>query len=132
MTRVVLLTFKDNAAAEALVKRLDQLQNEAWDLADNETEFTSLGLVLASTSKVEAVLARPLASCNCSPRPKFSAWKRTEVFGWHVCPKCNRPAPLVVRNWLANLVRQGGNNLLPALLDKLHKENLVGTNKGQK
>jgi hypothetical protein len=117
MARVVILSFKENAAAEAVVAKLDALQ-----VADSATgwQHTDLGVILAAHAKPEALLARPTAGCKCRRSGRVQGWTRTERFGWFVCPECKRPSQTVVNRWIRNLIGTvGSNNLLQELRDKI-------------
>lgn len=111
MARVLILSFKDNAAAEAAVRQLldaeDPTQTGWGDKA------AVLGTILAASAKVEAVIARPIAMCRCpgSNDDKSGQYRKTARFGWWVHTKCNKTPPSVVRDFITNMY-VGKNNLL--------------------
>lgn len=107
MARVVILSFTDNDAANATVQQLlasAEPTQEGWG-----DRVAVLGTILASSAKVEAVIARPTAYCKC-PGNKRGEYRKTERFGWWV-HKCNKPSVFIVRNFIKNLYL-GYNNLL--------------------
>ena len=121
MARVLVLSFKDNSAAEILIRSLDRIQEQDWTLP--EVRFGELGVILAANAKVEAILARPVAGCK-HRFVKGQPWKKTEVFGWYVhdVEGCKRPAATVVRDFIKNMLIASGNNLLPALRESWHNK----------
>jgi hypothetical protein len=120
MARAILLTFKDNSAAEAFVKATWRSQgDDGASLAD----VGELGLIVASASRIRWMIAQPTQACKCTIKPntgggkfnhRYEQWKKTERFGWLVHSKCNKPNFFVVRNFLRNL-HVGYNNLLSEL-----------------
>jgi len=130
MARVIILSFRDNEAAEALIEKLDDLQGYAFDpdaehpsLHVHQDNLMELGATLAAHAKPEALLARPTAGCHCRRKGRVQGWTRTKRFGWFVCPECNRPSTLVVKKWMSNLTGTvGGNNQLQELRRKIHPD----------
>jgi hypothetical protein len=117
MARVVVLSFKDNENAETFIDLLDQLQGGDWPGVVGQA-IQEMGLILASGSKPEALLARPtMPGCTCK-YPQYKTWKPTKRYGWLVCPNCKRPAVQVIRNYIKNLIISGGNNLLAELRER--------------
>jgi hypothetical protein len=112
MARVLVLSFKNNEAAEQVVFSLDRIQGQDYIAG---AEFSELGLVLATDANPEVLVARPTVSCKHPG--KQGPWKKTDVFGWYVhdVEGCRRPARAVVANFIKNMVIASGNNLLPAL-----------------
>lgn len=99
MARVIVLEFSDNEAAEAFCRA---------SLAESEPTYT-----------LQAMVARPTTYCRGPHRvpgklKSQMGWTRTIKFGWWVCSVCNKPAPTVVRNFIANMVG-GYNDLLPTV-----------------
>jgi hypothetical protein len=113
MARAVLLTFRDNQAAEAFVKKLWAEQDP---FASGE-QYTEVGFLAASSAKIEWMLAQPLAACKCSGKRvsgnKFG-YKKTKRFGWWVHAACNKPTKLIIRTFIENL-KNGHNDILPEL-----------------
>jgi hypothetical protein len=112
MARLLLLSVKDNDAAEAIVKLIlqsDDVHKENW--GDHVRE---LGTLLAAYSTLEWVIARPLAWCKCTKSGKNNqwGWTRTKRFGWFVHSECNKSAWLVVTKFTSGL-RGTNNDLLP-------------------
>jgi hypothetical protein len=122
MARVVVLSFRDNDAAEAVVQAVDELQQTEPPISANEyvERIQRLGSIMAAGATPQALLARPTKGCTCSR--KHEPWKKTPRFGWFICPECRLPSVIVVRKFMANLIISGGNNLLKELRDKLAKE----------
>jgi hypothetical protein len=111
VARVVILSFKDNEAAEALTRGLLKAQRDPMGGIPME-----LSAILVASSNVEAFLARPTASCRCKTHKNHKqAWTKTVRFGWWVHAACKRPSSLVVKNYIKNLIISGGNNLLPEI-----------------
>jgi hypothetical protein len=133
MARAILLTFKDNAAAEAFVKAM-------WRAQDNDEGITldqvgEIGLIVAASSKIQWMVARPLQYCKCRIMPalgkgKFDRihekWRQTERYGWIVHAKCNKPSYWVVRDWIAHR-KVGLNDLLPELKEELDANSSTGS-----
>jgi hypothetical protein len=121
MARAVLITFRDNDAAEAFVKKVWEVQDQ-----DSSTGRATIeaGLLVAAKGKIEWMIARPLNSCYCRISPKrikkgkfdqsYEPYHRTQRFGWFVHSKCNKPNRFVVRNFINNL-HVGWNDLLDEL-----------------
>jgi len=122
MTRIVVLSFDDNKAAEAFVEHI----LDAQDPMSSDTQATSIGYLAVALSVVEAVVARPTVSCRCrivgmteyfrnqSQRRRSTGkfedpgerreyvtamgrWTKTERFGWLVHDKC-KPSELLHRS----------------------------------
>jgi hypothetical protein len=119
MARVVILSFKDNAAAERFVELTLGVQDDATvPLAQ---AISGIGAIVGSSAKVEALVAQPTLACRCKRVLKGDSYK-TKRFGWwvHRGPKdqpCNRPQMAIVRNFIKNLY-VGYNNLLPEIIAK--------------
>jgi len=120
MARVVVISFTDDAAAEQFCIQLHNIQEAEEPMLP---EAYDLGAIAAAHGIVEALIAKPTLSC---PHPfRNGTFKKTEVFGWYVHATkangrpCFRPHPLVVQNFINNMLIASGNNLLPALLDKM-------------
>jgi hypothetical protein len=117
MARAVILDFKDNDAAEALIAKLDEAKADAHSGIPME-----LAAILCSSAEVKALLARPTRGCKCrgikTNRNHKMAFTRTKRFGWFVHVGCNRPAQMVVDRWWHNLTISAGNNLLEELRAK--------------
>lgn len=114
MARLVLLSFKDNEAAEAfckLVMQSDDVHKEGW--GDHVAE---LGTLLSAYGKLEWLIARPMNYCKCagSNRNHIIGWARTKRFGWWVHSKCNRVSKVVYRDFVKNRMN-GSNDLLHEL-----------------
>ena len=144
MTRIVVLSFDDNKAAEAFVEHILVAQ----DPMSSDTQATSIGYLAVALSVVEAVVARPTVSCRCrivgmteyfrnqSQRRRSTGkfedpgerreyvtamgrWTKTERFGWLVHDKCNRPNYFIVHRFIQNmLIGLGCNNLLDEIKEK--------------
>ena len=112
MARVLILSFSDNDAANAVVRQLlatDDPTQVGWG-----DRAAVLGTILASSAKVEAVIARPTAVCRCPgnrTQPMRGEYHRTDRFGWWV-HKCNKPHYSIVRDFITRMYG-GQNNLLP-------------------
>jgi hypothetical protein len=117
MARLVLVSFKDNDAAEAFCKLVDQsddVHKEGW--GDHVAE---LGTLLSAYGRLEWMIARPLAWCKCHGHSKNRqwGWARTRRFGWWIHATCNKCSKLTVINFVTNLLA-GYNDLLPELRPK--------------
>ena len=117
MARLVLVSFKDNEAAESfckLVAQSDDVHKEGW--SDHVTE---LGVLLSAYGKLEWMIARPLAWCRCRGHAKNRqmGWSKTRRFGWWVHTECNRCSRMVVEKFVSNLLN-GNNDLLLELRPK--------------
>jgi hypothetical protein len=124
MARAILLTFKDNEAAEAFVKAMWRAQDGDGISLDQVGE---IGLIVAASSKIQWMVARPLQYCKCKIMPSlgkgkfdrvYEKWKQTERYGWIVHVKCNKPSYWVVRDWIKHR-RVGLNDLLPELKEEV-------------
>lgn len=105
------MSFKDNEAAEALIKETLKSQRDPHGGVP-----ISIAHIMCSSATVEAMMARPTAGCKCKTHKNHKqAWTRTVRFGWWVHASCKRPASLVVRNYIKNLIISGGTNLLPEI-----------------
>src|SRR6266566_7585030 len=92
--RVVLLSFKDNKAAEEFCRNLATIQNDAtYDPADPALTGNALGFILAAHCKLEAMVARPSVWCRCKGRK--TGYTKSKRFGW-LLHSCNKPAKTVV------------------------------------
>jgi hypothetical protein len=117
VARVVVLSFKDNDAANAVVQQLLDASDSTQ--AGWGDRVAVLGTILASAAKVEAIVARPTVSCKCPgnrTRPMRGEYHRTERFGWWV-HKCNRPHYTIVRDFIQGMLTGKKN-----LLDEFKKE----------
>jgi hypothetical protein len=130
MARAILLTFKDNAAAEAFVKAMWRAQSGEEGISLEQVG--EIGLIAAASSRIQWMVARPLQYCKCKIVPhtgqgkfatKFEKWRQTERYGWHVHVKCNKPSYWVVRDWIKHR-KVGLNDLLPELREEVdgHRE----------
>jgi hypothetical protein len=105
------LSFKDNEAAEALIRETLKSQRDPHGGVP-----MSIAHIVCSSATVEAMMARPTAGCKCKTHKNHKlAWTRTTRFGWWVHASCKRPASLVVKNYIKNLIISGGTNLLPEI-----------------
>jgi hypothetical protein len=116
MSRTIILTIKDNAVAEEFARAL--LAN-----AGNE-DFQEVVVPLGTT--LDALIARPTLGCRCSSgqRGKIKnrwEWSRAPRYGWFVHTTCRRPAQMVVRRFIYNMLG-GYNNLLDELREPEPKE----------
>ena len=85
--RSVLISFKDNAAAEAFVRSVIEIQGTE-QLAGWGDRAGALGILTAAHAQVDAVMARPTTWCKCAEskiRGGQGGWNKTEGFGWFVC-----------------------------------------------
>ena len=122
MARIVTFSFKDNVAAEAVIEAVDILQDTGHPMTIQEFAQVAerLGSIMGASATPQVLMARPTAWCTCKYKVTRATGKVTPRFGWLVCKTCNKPAEVVVRNWMGNLVNSVmGNNLLQALRDKL-------------
>ena len=123
MARAILITFKDNEAAEAFVKSV-------WESQSPEaiTDGTNLriGFLVAAHARVRWMIAQPTQACKCNIKPntgkgkfnnQYEQWRQTERFGWRVHARCNKPNFFVVRDFLRNL-HVGYKNLLGELREQ--------------
>jgi hypothetical protein len=107
MARVIVISIPDNAEAERVAKRI------------LENSLEGLSTLLPPSATIEAMIARPTTYCRGPHRVPGKlrsqmGWTRTIKFGWWICNVCKKPAPAVVRDFIANMV--GGNNdLLPTV-----------------
>jgi len=117
MARALLLTFKDNDAAEAFVKLILASDNIQKDDADGwRAHVTELGVLASAYSKVEWMVAQPTVWCKCRiGRGRSRGWTKTKKFGWFVHDQCNRVSYYVVRDFVKNH-RQGEHDLIPGLI----------------
>lgn len=126
MARVVILSFENNAAANKFVKDINALQNDGASPGAqvDKDEILRVGLLAATYSKLEALLARPTLACECTKGlgirsqqyKAVAGFGKTAKFGWWVHAACGRPTKMVVDNWIKNLIISGGNNLLGQIL----------------
>ena len=116
MARVVILSFADNDAAERFIDLTLSVQGSDR----NWHEFSEIGAIVGSMSKVEALVARPTMSCPCRSVRKGDSHKSPR-FGWWVHNPCNKPQKEIVRNFIKNLY-VGYNNLLPEIVAKRAKQ----------
>jgi hypothetical protein len=112
MARLLLLYVKDNDAAEAITKLIlqsDDVHKEGW--GDHVSE---LGTLISAYSKIEWIIARPLAWCKCTKSGKNNqwGWSNTKRFGWFVHSECNKSARFVVEKFTSGL-RGTNHDLLP-------------------
>ena len=113
MARLLLLSVKDNDAAEAIIKLVlqsDDVHKEGW--GDHVAE---LGTLISAYSKLEWVVARPMNYCKCGPgvhKNRQMGWTKTRHFGWWVHTKCNRVSKGVMQKFVTNMLN-GSNDLLP-------------------
>lgn len=113
MARLVLLSFKDNTAAESFVKILWQMQE-----SDSGTADPLVSAILAAHSKTEWMVARPMNYCRCGgkgSRNHKMAYTKTKRFGWWVHAGCNRVSIMVMQKFVKNMLN-GSNDLLPELV----------------
>lgn len=109
MARLVLLSFKDNGAAEEFVRQA----------------VSPDGIGLSSDTHVEWIIARPVSHCQCDmPGPKQPArklrkkgegWTQGKRFGWWLHPACGRVSKMVKERFVAHLTN-GYFDLLPEIL----------------
>ena len=78
-------------------------------------------------AKVEAIVAKPTASCKCDVpveskarrrrriARRESSWHRGARFGWWVCSHCSKPSKAVVTHWITSML-VGAQDLLPEVL----------------
>jgi hypothetical protein len=123
MARLLLLYVKDNDAAEAITKLIlqsDDVHKEGW--GDHVAE---LGTLISAYSKIEWIIARPLAWCTCTMPGKNRqwGWSNTKRFGWFVHSECNKSARFVVEKFTSGL-RGTNNDLLPEYRAMLLAEQL--------
>jgi hypothetical protein len=108
MARIILLNVPDNAAAEDFAREMLEAEKAGIPLPSDMP-------ALPEGTTIEALIARPTLACKCgSQGNKMKAamgWSRTPKFGWWVHAGCNRPAPMVVRDWVKNMLN-GTRNLL--------------------
>jgi hypothetical protein len=121
MARTILLTIKDNAAAEAFVKTVDEAQQDPSVWRPDDPIWGEIVRVLVADAKLDAVVARPTAACNCTGTQKkrgrikpLGDYTRTPHFGWWVHAGCRKPDRLIVRRFIRNMLG-GYTNLLPEL-----------------
>jgi hypothetical protein len=122
MARLILLSVKDNEAADAIVKLIlksDNVHKEGW--GDHVQE---LGAPISAYSVIEWVMARPLAWWVCASKAKDNkGWGKTKRFGWWVHAGCNRCSRMVVVKFVSNLLN-GHYDLLTVAEYKLPEEPL--------
>jgi hypothetical protein len=112
MARLLLLSIKDNDAAEAIIKAILKADSFSADDKDWGDHVKELGTLVSAYSKIEWVLARPLAFCQCVSKAKDNkGWGKTKRFGWWVHAGCNRCSKMVVDKFVGNLMN-GHHNLL--------------------
>ena len=108
MARVIILSFKDNDAAEHFARQVLEGQDNGM-----------CSVLPSEGVKIEALIARPTAKCRGPHRvpgkqKSERGWSRTKRFGWWVCSVCNKCSPMVVRDFIDNMIG-GYNNLLEEL-----------------
>ncbi len=122
MARVVILSFRDNAAAERFIHLKDKWESDDTSAEEAENELVALGAIVAASSTMEAVVAKPTLACQHNTGR--GGYAQTKKFGWyvHAEPGCRRPHADVVRDFVKNMVVASGNNLLPDLREQWVKE----------
>jgi hypothetical protein len=108
MSRVIILSFRDNDVAEHFARQVLEGQENAM-----------CSVLPATGVKIEALIARPTQKCKGPHRVPGKlrsqmGWSRTRRYGWWVCSVCNKCAPKVVRDFITNMIG-GYNNLLTEL-----------------
>lgn len=117
MGRVVLLSFRNNEIAESFVRTMLRATDEELTQEEIFSLVRGLGTIVAAGGKVEAIVARPTIACKCKHKGKPPRWKKSQRFGWWICPNCNRPSPYAGCFRIKNaIIGMGGNNLLHELV----------------
>ena len=130
MARVVLLSFKENDAAEQFIASVLAAQDESTPMAQMSQNIMAAGAIASACGVIEAMIARPTVACRCvivgksqrGTKSKFRAlgerWVKSERFGWLIHERCKRPNYWVVKRFIDNM-HVGYNDLLPELKAKL-------------
>jgi hypothetical protein len=122
MARAIILSFKDNAAAEKFIRDLDDAVSE-----ENASPSISLtneaGMLAAAFGTVEAMVARPTIACHCTKGlglhgSKGTGYTKTKLFGWWIHAECKKPSPPLIHNFIRNMIVGVGNDLVPGLREK--------------
>jgi hypothetical protein len=121
MARTLLITWPSNEEAERFCRILDQVQTGTYEGLTDEglAELADLLTDSDDLPQMDALIARPTLACKCSQTRKGNmiGYTRMPKFGWFVHAKCKRPAPPVVRNFIANRI-MGNNDLLPEVIGR--------------
>lgn len=129
MSRIVLLEFADNAAAELFVrvqaaKGSESAYEELVAFLDTNGVHSEPLSALAG-AKVAAVVAKPTKWCTCNVpestgrrrrQKRESGWTRGTSFGWWLCIHCHRPSKAMVTHFVTNMLT-GANDLTPKILE---------------
>ena len=110
MARVIIISVESNDEAEAFAK---------WMLDKDQEGYSEDMPVVPPGAKIEALIARPTIACRGPHRVvgkmrSQMSYTRTIKFGWWVCAVCKKPAPIIVRDFIENMIG-GHNDLLPTL-----------------
>jgi len=117
--RTIVISFKDNEAAELFCKlQVGEVLGATETMRDQLVELA----FLAREAKLDAMIARPTASCRCTKgfgkmNNNNYGWTRTLRFGWWVHAACKKPSRYVVRDFIRNMIIQN-NDLLPELFSE--------------
>jgi len=109
MSRVVILSFRDNDAAEHFARQVLEGQSNG-----------TCSVLPSKDVRIEALIAQPTQRCKGPHRvpgkqKSERGWSRTKRYGWWVCGVCNKCSPMVVRDFITNMIG-GYNNLLSELM----------------
>jgi hypothetical protein len=101
MAKYVLLTFEDDAAADAFVNKVTETESVTTS-AYHESELKAF---------IRGVWKKPTKFCSCIGAMKERGFTRGRKYGWWVCTKCGKPTVGWARgdHWFLSL----GRNLLP-------------------
>ncbi len=126
MARLILLSCKNNDAAEAIVKAI--LESDDWHKEGWGDRVAELGTLVAAYSEPAWMIARPLNYCKCGSsgggKNHKKGWGKTKRFGWWVHEGCNRVSVMVMKNFVTNLLN-GSHDLLPELKEKINEEQIA-------
>jgi hypothetical protein len=107
--RTLLISFKDNEAAETFAMELDILLRTKHLGVSSDTEERLTALL--SQAQLDAMVARPTLACECSGKPagRKVGYVQTKRFHWwvHALQGCKRPTRYIVDNFISILM--GGN-----------------------
>lgn len=120
--RVIILTFKDEKAAEQFARLKTQWEEEDFEAPPGtEGEVLALGAIVAAQTKLEAIVAKPSNPCTCTSSKHVNrggGYTKTKKFGWWVHAACAKPEMRVIQDFIKNMILSSGNDLLPAMRDK--------------
>jgi hypothetical protein len=117
--RTLLVTIKDNAWADRIVRELAERQGLLGDEAEPSLTDDELMLELVERAHLDAMVARPTLFCHCGVTKgagrRAAGYAQSERFKWLVHVPCNRPTEYIVRHWISNMLN-GARDLLAEII----------------